>query len=324
MILACHGRTTPARCAGRRMRPPCQTRNRPIRCRKSRDSPLPGSRRPLREFADWAIKDGLHPECAAAAGLAALVTLTGPARLKLSDAKTIKAILWTALLGVASSGKSPAYEHAFSLVRAAYVEKREEYRARRPIWRESPGNRRQEGGRAARPVRPEPYELDDATTEAVARWLIARSEDSSGSVVDDELAAFLEGLDQYKGGHGSDLSKWLKLWTGAPLHIQRVAGWRPGEPGVACTFPSLSCSVTGPLVPGQPAPARQARLAVSGPGWLPFYAPAAAPEWNQAVPVPGGVDRNVSRVLSRTGRRGNGRLRAAARARWEIARPAVA
>ena len=71
-------------------------------------------------------------------------------------------------------------------------------------------------------MRPEPYELDDATTEAVARWLTARGADSSGSVVDDELAAFLEGLNQYKGGQGSDLSKWLKMWTGAPLHIQRV------------------------------------------------------------------------------------------------------
>ena len=91
---------------------------------------------PLRAFIDWGTKDGLHPECTAAAGLAALVTLTGPARLRLSDAKKIKAILWTALVGVASSGKSPAYEHAFSLIRAAYVEQREKYAARRGQWRE--------------------------------------------------------------------------------------------------------------------------------------------------------------------------------------------
>ena len=91
---------------------------------------------PLRAFVDWGTKDGLHPECTAAAGLAALVTLTGPARLRLSDAKTIKAILWTALVGVASSGKSPAYEHAFSLIRAAYIKQREEYAAKEAQWRE--------------------------------------------------------------------------------------------------------------------------------------------------------------------------------------------
>ena len=91
---------------------------------------------PLLEFTSWAVKDGLHPECAVAAGLAALVTLTGPARLKLSDAKVIKAILWTVLVGIASSGKSPAYEHAFSLIRAAYAEKRWEYEAELAFWRE--------------------------------------------------------------------------------------------------------------------------------------------------------------------------------------------
>ena len=62
---------------------------------------------PLRAFVDWGTKDGLHPECTVVAGLAALVTLTGPARLRLSDVKTVKAILWTALVGVASSRETP-------------------------------------------------------------------------------------------------------------------------------------------------------------------------------------------------------------------------
>ena len=98
---------------------------------------LPGFAARCGQFAGWGIKDGLHPECTAAAGLAALVTLTGPARLRLSDAKTIKAILWTALVGVASSGKSPAYETAFPLVRAAYVKQREEYTRKEAEWRQS-------------------------------------------------------------------------------------------------------------------------------------------------------------------------------------------
>ena len=85
---------------------------------------------PRRVFVDSGTKDGLHPECTAVAGLAALVTLTGPARLRLSDAKKFKAILWTALVGVASSGKSPAYEHAFSLIRAAYLEQRRRLRTK--------------------------------------------------------------------------------------------------------------------------------------------------------------------------------------------------
>ena len=279
---------------------------------------------PLRAFVDWGTKDGLHPECTAAAGLAALVTLTGPARLRLSDAKKVRAILWTALVGVASSGKSPAYEHAFSLIRAAYVEQRENYAAEEAQWREIA---EAEGKKVAgsRPVRPEPLEMDDATTEAVARWLIARGDDASGSIVDDELSAFLEGLNQYKGGLGSDLSKWLKLWTGAPLHIQRVgSGGTVNE--VSLYVPEPVVSITGPLVPGN--------LHLLGkpgsgfrPRWLPFYAPAAAPAWNDGGAYPGeldGVHRQPDRAPERTGvvPHGESEIQVGNRPA-EMARPAV-
>ena len=271
---------------------------------------------PLRAFVDWGTKDGLHPECTAAAGLAALVTLTGPARLRLSDAKTIKAILWTALVGIASSGKSPAYEHAFSLIRNVFVEQRRNYDADEAEWREqAEAQGKKEAG--PRPVRPEPFELDDATTEAVARWLIARGDDASGSIVDDELAAFLEGLNQYKGGLGSDLSKWLKLWTGAPLHIQRVGGGGSVNE-VSLYVPEPVVSITGPLVPGN--------LHLLGkpgsgfrPRWLPFYAPPFAPSWNDAGAYPdewmaciaGLIEHREPRAWSLQGK---------ARSRWEIAR----
>jgi hypothetical protein len=271
---------------------------------------------PLRAFVDWGTKDGLHPECTAAAGLAALVTLTGPARLRLSDAKTVRAILWTALVGVASSGKSPAYEHAFSPIRQAYVEQRRNYDADEAEWRErAEVQGKKEAG--PRPARPEPFELDDATTEAVARWLIARGDDASGSIVDDELAAFLEGLNQYKGGLGSDLSKWLKLWTGAPLHIQRVGGGGTVNE-VSLYVPEPVVSITGPLVPGN--------LHLLGkpgsgfrPRWLPFYAPPFAPSWNDAGAYPdewvaciaGLIEHREPRAWSLAGK---------ARSRWEIAR----
>ena len=271
---------------------------------------------PLRAFIDWGTKDGLHPECTAAAGLAALVTLTGPAWLRLSDAKKVRAILWTALVGVASSGKSPAYEHAFSLIRAAYVEQRENYAAEEAQWREIA---EAEGKKVAgsRPVRPEPLEMDDATTEAVARWLIARGEDASGSIVDDELSAFLEGLNQYKGGLGSDLSKWLKLWTGAPLHIQRVgSGGTVNE--VSLYVPEPVVSITGPLVPGN--------LHLLGkpgsgfrPRWLPFYAPAAAPAWNDGSAYPGEWTECIASLIEHRNAR-EWSLTGKARSRWEIAR----
>lgn len=238
---------------------------------------------PLRSFIGWGVKDGLHPECVAAAGLSALVTLTGPARLRIGSAKTVRPILWVVLVGVASSGKSPAYEHAFALIRQAFAEQRERYEAELSSWQdavEAVGKK----NAGSPPVRPEPFELDDTTTEAVARWLTARGIDTSGAVIDDELAAFLEGLNQYKGGQGSDLSKWLKLWTGAPLHIQRV-GKGGSHNEISLYVPEPVVSVSGPLVPdnvnllGKPSSGFRPR-------WLPFYAPAAEPSWNDAGDYP--------------------------------------
>ena len=92
---------------------------------------------PLREFVEWAERDGLHPETAGAAGLAALVTLTGPARLKLSEVKEIRAILWIALIGIASSGKSPAFEHAFARIREGYAARYAMYESDLAAWEEA-------------------------------------------------------------------------------------------------------------------------------------------------------------------------------------------
>jgi hypothetical protein len=270
---------------------------------------------PLRTFVDWGIRDGLHPECAVAAGLAALVALTGPARLVLG-AKSVKPILWTVLVGVASAGKSPAYEHAFAPLRDEYAKLREQYEADEASWRDEVEavGKKQAG---PPPERPEPYELDDATTEAVARWLTARGSDTSGSVVDDELAAFLEGLNQYKGGQGSDVSKWLKMWTGAPLHIQRVgAGGSRNQ--VSLYIPEPVVSVTGPLVPanlhllGKPGSGFRPR-------WLPFYAPPVAPAWNHAGDYPGEWTKCIKALMEKREAR-QWRIAGRARTEWEKAR----
>lgn len=249
---------------------------------------------PLRAFVDWGIRDGLHPECTAAAGLAALVTLTGPARLKIG-ATLVKPILWIPLVGIASAGKSPAYVHAFTEIREAYADQRKKHEEELRCWSDQV---EAEGKKAAgpRPVCPEPYELDDTTTEAVARWLNARGDDTSGSVVDDELAAFLEGLNQYKGGQGADVSKWLKMWTGAPLHIQRVGAGGMVN-GINLYVPEPVVSVTGPLVTsnlhllGKPGSGFRPR-------WLPFYAPPLSPEWKRAGDHPAAWTGCIGRLIN--------------------------
>jgi hypothetical protein len=240
---------------------------------------------PLREFVEWAERDGLHPETAGAAGLAALVTLTGPARLKLSEVKEVRAILWIALIGIASSGKSPAFEHAFARIREAYADRYDGYETNLKAW---DARKDTEGETAGpRPEKPQPLEYDDATVEAVARWLLARKDrdsDPSGAVIDDELASTLEGLNQYKGGLGSDRSKWLKLWTGADLSIQRVGrGGAQNEVHIYVRSPAVS--LAGPLTDSN---VHLMGKQGSGfrPRFLPHLAPAEQPAWNDAGPHP--------------------------------------
>ncbi len=274
---------------------------------------------PLRSFVAWGISDGLHPECVAAAGLAALATLIGPARLKVSPTNVIKPILWIPLVGIASSGKTPAYKHAFALIREAYAQRMQRYEADLASWRESVES---EGKKAAgpAPVRPQALELDDTTTEAIARWLLARNADTSGAVIDDELAAFLQSLNQYKGGQGSDLSRWLKMWAGAPLHVLRV-GRGASQNEIDLYVPDPVVSVSGPLVPdnlhllGKPSSGFRPR-------WLPFYAPNLAPKMLKSGDYPADWQEAIAKLLaSRDSREWTlaGKSRAAwlaARKRW--------
>ena len=83
-------------------------------------------------------------------------------------------------------------------------------------------------------------------------------------------------------------------------------------------IPEPVVSVTGPLVPanlhllGRPGSGFRPR-------WLPFYAPAAAPEWNHAGPYPQEWTECVTGLMANRQAR-EWSFTGAARARWEIAR----
>jgi hypothetical protein len=268
---------------------------------------------------EWAARDGLHPETAGAAGLAALVTLTGPARLKLSEVKEVRAILWIALIGIPSSGKSPAFEHAFARIRESYAASYQTYELDMQEWETRQDTDGEAGG--PKPTKPQPIEYDDATVEAVARWLLARSQrddsDPSGAVVDDELASTLEGLNQYKGGMGADRPKWLKLWTGADLSIQRVGrGGAQNEVHIYVRQPVVS--LAGPLTDSN---VHLMGKQGSGfrPRFLPHLAPAEQPEWNDAGPHPEAWTKCIDGLLgNRKPRTWN--LAGNALAEWHAAR----
>lgn len=223
---------------------------------------------PLRAFLDWGRLDGLHPECLAAAGLAALATLAGPARLSITTTRIVRPNVWIALIGIASSGKSPAYTQAFHGIETDRAEREHIKAQRREVEAED-----------YTPDDVPAYAVDDMTIEAVARWLLARGADPTGAIVTDELSSFLEGLTRYRR-HGSDIPHWLKLWTGRPLDIQRV-GDGGATNAVKLYVPEPVVSISGPLTPNNIG-----LLGREGSGfrprWLPFLAPAKKPGLGEA------------------------------------------
>jgi hypothetical protein len=79
-----------------------------------------------------------------------------------------------------------------------------------------------------KPDRPEPpgyrrHYVEDVTTEAIAKIL----HEQPGAAVSwllDELAALINGADQYRGGRGSDRQKMLSFYNGSPLSVERKSG----------------------------------------------------------------------------------------------------
>lgn len=274
---------------------------------------------PLASFADWCIRDGLHPEGAVGAGLAALTALTGPASLRIG-AKNIRAILWIVLVGAASSGKSPVFEHALALITRDFESRYDQYTVELAEWQD----KHHAGGAAAagaKPAEPEPVVWDDPTIQSVARWLNSRARtpggDSSGAVIDDELVSILAALDPERGGSAADRGKWLKLWTGVPLILKRVGSG--GEANqVSIVTPKPVCSLAGNLVPGDlPLLGKQG----SGfrPRWLPFYLPARKPQWLHAGAYPDDWEKCIAALLSYRQPR-DWYLKNAARDMWDDAR----
>lgn len=190
---------------------------------------------PLRDFVEWAIRDGLTPAAAGAAGLAALATVTGRAELALTSTFTVRPTLWIAPVGGTGTGKSPALDQAFSAVTDLYDAERSQWDA---MAEDADGDKELT---SALPPKPQPIVLGDVTLPAVARWL--RSNGGTGSLVYDELVTLLTGTMPV------DRAKLCETWTARrPMHIQRV-GDGGGKNAVDIYVSSPVLSIVGPLTP---------------------------------------------------------------------------
>lgn len=174
-------------------------------------------------------------------------------------------ILWMALVGNPSSGKSPALESVLGIARKieqegseAVKEELRQYEADmlsaqclRQDWEKQVREATKSGypvppvpENAQEPAKPERPRImaSDTTPEALARLLACQPKGLL--VTRDELAGWLGSFNRYSGGQGGDRAFWLEAYGGRPYVIDRASNG-----GEAIIVPNLSASIVGGIQP---------------------------------------------------------------------------
>lgn len=173
-------------------------------------------------------------------------------RLSIKRTWTEPAILWTAIVGESGTAKSPAIEAALAEVRRRqhealkrYAEESKEHAEALAIHARDMARWNKGDSDDAPPERPEAPTAercwtDDATTEALV--VLLQQNPRGLLMVRDELAGWLLSFDRYAGGKGGDAAKWLEMFGGRPLVVDRKGA---GTIAVPCAW----VAITGGIQP---------------------------------------------------------------------------
>jgi uncharacterized protein DUF3987 len=167
--------------------------------------------------------------------LAALARAIGNKRvIRLKRTWTEPAIIWAAIIGKSGTHKTPALQAAMKFLdrrqaesMAKHTENLRSYEQELAQYeREYAAWKRGKSDEQPPPKPEEPacnrFTTSDCTIEALASLL---STQFDGLLVTrDELAGWLGGIAEYKGGKGSDLGHWLACWSAQPLTVDRKTG----------------------------------------------------------------------------------------------------
>lgn len=173
------------------------------------------------EIQDFISMQVIQHEYLAGAILVALATALGNSvNLQAMDGYEVKSILYMAIVAPPGSFKTPALKAAFwgierfdANLYKKYVEKKEEYRRLLAEWQKD----------KKQTAEPQPPVMDqvlikDSTIEMVVK--ILSYNEGGCCVFADELSGFLNRMNQYK--QGDEVQKWLELWSGSPVLLQRM------------------------------------------------------------------------------------------------------
>jgi len=222
--------------------------------------------------ADTAQSAGTSADYVAQGLLAAVAAVCGAGvRVRVTPAWTESLVLWLALVGSPSSGKSPALasvraqlgliedqqreddgerrrSHAGKLEGARLAIERWQAECKRADKDGYPPPQQPEEAAFDQPFMPSQIVVGDATIEALADVVAANPR---GVILwRDELTAWLANLGRYASG-GSDRAHWLEAWAAAGVTINRRSRPQPLH------LPKFPVSIAGSIQPDRLAEAFQ-------------------------------------------------------------------
>jgi hypothetical protein len=165
--------------------------------------------------------------------------------LLLKQAYFANATLYAACVGPPSDGKTPALRLVAGAVRRIDESLETEHTQAIEHWRAEADRSGGAGKKAKPPPLPKPrrIDIDDITMETVPNVL---ADNPRGLIrINDELTAFLLGMNQFKGGKGNDRPNALKIWSGDAIKKDRV-GHEANAP-IRCPHPAMT--IVGGLPP---------------------------------------------------------------------------
>jgi hypothetical protein len=156
--------------------------------------------------------------------------------LRLKSGYYVPPTIFGVLVGPPSDGKSPALRAAASPTRLIDKALEAEFERELSRWETEAEDARKTKVKPPPRPRPQRIDVDDATVEALIGIL---ADNPRGLVmIKDELTALVLGLNQYKGGKGSDRASLLSVWVGAAIKKDRVAN--EDRVPIRCLHPCMS------------------------------------------------------------------------------------
>jgi hypothetical protein len=234
---------------------------------------------------------------------ACAVAIGNTHRLSIKNTWTEPAILWTAIVGESGTAKSPAIEAALSAVRQRqrdalkrHAEEAREHAEAMAVHARDMARWSKANCEESPPERPEaPIAercwTDDATTEALVALL--QQNPRGLLMVRDELAGWLLSFDRYTGGKGGDAAKWLEMFGGRPLVVDRKSA-------ATISVPCAWVAITGGIQPEtlRRALGKEHRDSGLAARLLLAWPPRKAKRWTEAD-VPAAITEAIAALFDR-------------------------